>query len=126
MNKDIVFSPQNLSALLIDRKPCAHASLFGGNEKGQIQGTVSLYATPLGVLVKADFGGLPKSEKTHSYRVLFGGKRHSTALPCAPGGSCQCLTASFAVEDVLGGKVALLADDNERPVATGELRSVGF
>lgn len=126
MTKDIVFSSKNLSALLIDRKPCATASLFGDGEKNTVQGTVFLYTTPIGVLVKADFGGLPKGEKSRRYSVSFGGKHHPSSLPCAPSGTCQCLTASFTVEDVLGGKVTLLSDDGERPIAWGELRSVGF
>lgn len=126
MAKDIVFSPKNLSTLLIDRKPCALATLGGETGDSKIQGTVSLYATPIGVLVKADFGGLPKSEAAKRYSVCFGGKHHPTTLPCTPSGSCQCLTASFTVEDVLGRRVSLLSDDAELPLAFGELRSVGF
>ncbi len=125
MTKDIVFSAQNLSTLLIDRKPCARASLFGGARES-VQGTVCLYATPLGVLVKANFGGLPRDNRTRGYRVLFLGKHHPTALPCATDGTCQCLTASFTVEDVLGGKVALLSEDGEYPLAQGELHSISI
>lgn len=122
MTKDIIFSPKNLNALLIDRKPCAKASLTGNDKKRDVQGTVSLYTTPLGVLVKADFGGLPSSRR---YRVSFGGKGRPSTIPCAPGGACQCLTSSFSVEDVLGRRVELLSEDGETPVASGELRSVG-
>ncbi len=122
MTKDIVFSPKNLSALLIDRKPCATANLSNGATT--INGTLALYATPLGVLVKATFGGLPRDEAKHSYRVLFFGKHRRTSLPCAPDGTCQCLTASFTVEDVLGSKVALLGDDAERPLAQGLLCAI--
>ncbi|MBO5305608.1 MAG: hypothetical protein J6B12_02485 [Clostridia bacterium] len=123
MTKDIVFSAKNLSTLLIDRKPCAKASLLGGES---VRGSVYLYATPIGVLVKANFGGLPKDERTRGYRVLFAGKHRPTMLSCATDGACQCLTAAFSVEDVLGGRVALLSDDGDSPLATGELRSVGF
>ncbi|MBE6662334.1 MAG: hypothetical protein E7606_03515 [Ruminococcaceae bacterium] len=122
MTKDIVFSPKNLSALLIDRKPCATASLSDGT--ASVNGTLSLYTTPLGVLVKANFGGLPCDERKHHYRVLFLGKRRRASLPCAPDGDCQCLTASFAVEDILGSKVLLLGDETERPLALGELCAI--
>lgn len=122
MTKDIIFSAKNLSTLLIDRKPCATASLLGGGE--HVKGSVYLYATPIGVLVKASFGGLPQSEKRRSYRVLFSGKHRPSALPCTVDGTCQCLTASFSVEDVLGGKVTLLSDDGDTPIASGVLRTV--
>ncbi len=126
MTKDILFSPKNLSALLIDRKPCAHADLFGMGEKSPVGGSVSLYATPLGVLVKADFRGLPEGESAHRFSLRFDGRRHPTTLPCTKGGSCQCLTAAFAVEDVLGSRVSLLSEERNTPLALGEMHSVVF
>lgn len=124
MTKDIIFSAKNLSTLLIDRKPCAKASLSGGSE--EVKGNVLLYATPIGVLVKASFGGLPLDKKRRAYRVLFSGKHHHSTLPCSTDGACQCLTASFSVEDVLGEKVTLLSDDGDSPLASGVLQSVEF
>lgn len=126
MAKDIVFSPKNINTLLIDRKPCALATLDGETGNGKIQGTVRLYKTPIGVLVKADFGSLPKSEDEKHYSVCFGGKHRPTTLPCTPSGSCQCLTTSFTVEDVLGKQVSLFSGDDKLPLAFGQLLSVDF
>lgn len=126
MTKDIVFSPKNLSALLIDRKPCAHAELFSTGGKSPARGSIRLYATPLGVLVRADFDGLSADEKAHRLRVRFDGKHHTTTLPCSQGGGCQCLTAAFAVEDVVGRRVSLLSEERDTPLALGELRLVSF
>ena len=126
MNKNILFSPKNLNAILIDRKPCAHADLFGASEKSPAWGSVSLYATPLGILVKANFEGLSRHESAHRLSVRFDGKLRPTVLPCSADGGCQCLTTAFALEDVLGGSVSLLSEENDTPLALGEIHSVVF
>ena len=126
MTENILFSPKNLSALLIDRKPCAHADLFGPGGKKPIRGSLSLYATPLGILIKADFVGLPESDDPNALSVCFDGKRRSVTLPCTPGGDCRCLTAAFAIEDVLGTPVTLCSEGCGTPLAVGEIHSVVF
>ena len=126
MTENISFSPKNLSARLIDRKPCAHADLFGTGGKSPAWGSVSLYATPLGVLVKADFEGLSEREGAPPLTVRFDGKRRAASLPCTANGGCRCLTSAFAIEDVLGGRVALFSEENDTPLALGEIHSVVF
>ena len=120
MTKDIIFSPKNLSAILIDRKPCALAALSGNANGKDIKGSVSLYQTPLGVLVKADIDGLPTTKKTAYYRIAFESKHRTFALPCTPGG-CRILTADFSAGDVLGHTVRLLSDAEDSTLATGSL-----
>ena len=115
MTKDIIFSPENSSALLIDRKPCAFATL--GNT--DICCKVSLYQTPLGVLVKADIEGPPTSQKTY-YRITFESNHRTFALPCTHGG-CRILTADFSAGDVLGHTVRLLSETRNHPLAEGRL-----
>ena len=116
MNKDIIFSPKNLNAILIDRKPCALATL----EDKSIRCKVSLYQTPLGVLVKADIDGLPTAKKPPLYRIAFESKHRTFALPCTARG-CRILTADFSASDVLGRTVRLLSDTEDRTLATGSL-----
>ncbi|MBO4980114.1 MAG: hypothetical protein J6D16_06880 [Clostridia bacterium] len=126
MTENIRFSQKNLSTLLLDRKPCAHAELFGAGGKSPLWGSVSLYSTPLGVLVKADFDGLGASTEAYALHLRFDGKSHVSAIPCSPGGSCRCLTAAFAVEDVLGSRVLLVSEGCDLPLALGKMHSVFF
>ena len=119
MTKDIIFSPKNSSALLIDRKPCAFASLTDCSERNGIRVHVSLYQTPLGVLVKADIDGLPTAQKTY-YRIAFESKHRTFSLPCTHGG-CRILTADFSARDVLGHTVRLLSEAKNNPLAEGQL-----
>lgn len=126
MTENILFSPKNLSALLIDRKPCAHADLFGLGGSEPIKGTIRLYATPLGVLIWGNFKGLSEREYPDRLRLCFDGKRRPITLPCTPLGDCRCLTAAFAVEDVLDTSVSLCSEGGDTPLALGEIHSVVF
>ena len=119
MTKDIIFSQKNLNAILIDRKPCAFATLKG-TASGDVKGNVSLYQTPLGVLVKADIDGLPHNKKVSYYRIAFESKHRTFALPCTHGG-CRVLTADFSAGDVLGHTVRLLSDNEDRTLAKGQI-----
>lgn len=121
MTKDIIFSPKNLNRILIDRKPSAYAELLGNDGKKEIHGTVSLYQTPLGILVKANIDGLPPSEKADRYHVAFDGRHRTVTLPCTQNGSCQILTASFSMGDVLEHTVDLLTDRTGLTLASGKL-----
>ena len=116
MTKDVIFSPKNLNAILIDRKPCAFASLQGT----EANGNVCLYQTPLGVLVKADIDGLPSAPKAAHYRIVFESKHRTFCLPCTHGG-CRILTADFSAGDVLGRTVRLLSDTADNTIAKGQL-----
>jgi hypothetical protein len=119
MTKDIIFSQRNLNAILIDRKPCALATLTG-TAGDDVRCNVSLYQTPLGVLVKADIDGLPHAKKTSYYRIAFESKHRTFALPCTHGG-CRILTADFSAGDVLGHTVCLLSDTEDKTLAKGRL-----
>lgn len=120
MAKDIIFSPKNLNAILIDRKPCAFAALSDSAKENGVRASVSLYQTPLGVLVKADIDGLPSAKKTACYRISFESNHRTFELPCTHGG-CRILTADFAAGDVLGHTVRLLSETRNHPLAEGRL-----
>ena len=125
MTENIQIMPKDLSRFLIDRKPCAHADLFGTGSKSPLWGNISLYTTPLGVFVKADFRVLGESAKARALRLCLDGKNRAVSLPCT-GGSCRCLTAAFTVEDVLGTRVSLCSEGCEIPLALGQIHSVVF
>lgn len=66
-----------------ERTPFAKACLFGSDEKRNSCGSVSFYTTPLGVLIRAELTGLPKSPFKKK-------KAYSFCIRDAKQSSCQC------------------------------------
>lgn len=98
----------------LTRRPNAWAAVRSGQENSRLLGTFKLYQTTAGVIVTAEFWGLPDC-KCLSLR-LVPPEDCSTAAPadCLPNllanrgyGWCAGLTSRFAIRDVAGMTVEL-------------------